>query len=261
MDKRDTFNEDELNYDLYRPDYPKELFSDIKLYSRYSSISRILEIGIGTGQATLPFLEEGCNVTAVELGDRLSAFVQKKYENYPNFKVIHSDFMKIDFEEESFDLIYCATAYHWLPQPESINKIARLLKPGGTIALFWNHPFPNREDDVTNQINQEVYQKYSPSDKKQLEFSHNDLMRRKNELFNTSFTDIKAHLYHRMRTLSSEEYLGLLNTYSDHRLLPKDVKSSFEQEMKQKLDQAGGFIRIYDTLDLYMATKKPSDNH
>lgn len=63
MDLRTTFNEDEYNYDKARPDYPKELFEDIFNYINLSESGNALEIGIGTGQATLPFLDKGykCN--------------------------------------------------------------------------------------------------------------------------------------------------------------------------------------------------------
>ena len=54
---RMKFDEDEINYDRWRPGYPDELFQ------------AALEVGIGTGQATRPFLEAGCRVTAVELGE------------------------------------------------------------------------------------------------------------------------------------------------------------------------------------------------
>ena len=65
MDLRKTFNTDEYNYDKSRPAYPKNLFNDIFEYINLSENSNVLEIGIGTGQATLPFLNKGCNVTAV----------------------------------------------------------------------------------------------------------------------------------------------------------------------------------------------------
>lgn len=55
MDLRMKFNEDEENYDKYRPSYVKELYQDIINYSGICKGSEVLEIGIGTGQATLPF--------------------------------------------------------------------------------------------------------------------------------------------------------------------------------------------------------------
>ena len=75
MELRVSFDEDAANYDKYRPGYPQLLFEDVISYSQIKSGSRLVEIGIGTGQATLPFLQLGCQVTGIELGENLSAFV------------------------------------------------------------------------------------------------------------------------------------------------------------------------------------------
>ena len=55
MDKRFTFNEDVKNYDKWRPTYCKELFNDIIQYSELNQNKKAIEVGIGTGQATVPF--------------------------------------------------------------------------------------------------------------------------------------------------------------------------------------------------------------
>lgn len=255
MEKRLTFNEDEINYDKYRPNYPEELYEKIFSYCNLNPDSRLLEIGIGTGQATEPFLKSGCNVAAVELGDRLSAFVADKYSDYKNFIVIYADFMNYQIAPESFDLIYSATAFHWLPA-EKYNKVMCCLKPGGVLALFWNHPFPNRKNDETNLVSQAVYNKYRPSDKKQIEFCEDECIKYADELKTYGFTDVEYCLFRRTRTLSTDEYLHLLNTYSDHRILEPSVKACFEKDMRQAIDSVGGRINIYDTIDLYLA-KKP----
>ena len=84
MDLRKTFNTDEYNYDRSRPDCPKELFEDIFDYVNLSENCNVLEIGIGTGQATLPFLKQGCNVTAIELGDKLAMYSKYKFAEFSN---------------------------------------------------------------------------------------------------------------------------------------------------------------------------------
>ena len=256
MDLRLEFNEDEYNYDKYRPTYPEELFSDIINYSRISSGYEALEIGIGTGQATLPILQSGCKVTAIELGNNLTRYVKNKFENYRNFNVINADFIEYTIKTESFNLVYCATAFHWIPLEQGYVKVRNILKDDGTIALFWNHPFPNREDDISNIVNKRIYNKYRPSDKEVKEFNESDCQRRVNELERFGFKDIIYRLYHRKRTLTSNEYIHLLNTYSDHRVLPVEVKNNFEMDMKNAIDEIGGKINIYDTIDLYLAKKK-----
>lgn len=252
MELRLKFNEDAENYDKARPAYPTELFDDIIAYSNINEKSNILEIGIGTGQATLPFLSLGCNVTAVELGSDLAEYVRAKFSNYQNLYVINADFIEADLKSGSYDLIYCATAFHWLPQEEAYNKIKKLLKPNGTLALFWNHPFPNRRDDEVNMANKRVYDKYRPSDKPLTEFSEKDLEKHRTELEQNGFTSVEAKLYKRTRTLSSQEYIALINTYSDHRALPDDIRLTFEKEMISAVDSLGGKINIYDTIDLYL---------
>ena len=56
MELRKIFDEDVVNYDRYRPGYPEALFADVRAYAGLTADSRLLEIGVGTGQATLPFL-------------------------------------------------------------------------------------------------------------------------------------------------------------------------------------------------------------
>lgn len=253
MELRRRFNEDERAYDAYRPGYPEALFQDAAAYAGLGPESRLLEIGIGTGQATEPFLRLGCEITAVELGDRLSAFVSEKFADFPRFSVICGDFLEVPLEARSFDLVYSATAFHWLPPEAAYPKIRQILRPGGAVALFWNHPFLNREDDPTNVACQRVYEKFSPAADKPQEFSQKDCRKRLDELERFGFQEIVSRLYHRTRTLSSREYIGLMNTYSDHRAREPEIKAAFEREMREAIDQAGGSVHIYDTIDLYLA--------
>lgn len=83
MDLRLTFNMDAQSYDRFRPRYTAELFEDVVIgYSNIDENATALEIGIGTGQATLPFLKTGCAVTAIEIGGRLAQFYREKFSGY-----------------------------------------------------------------------------------------------------------------------------------------------------------------------------------
>lgn len=140
-----------------------------------------------------------------------------------------------------------------IPQKLGYNMVKSILRSNGTIALFWNHPFPNRLNDETNIANRRVYNKYLPSSKPIDEFTEKDCQIHLDELEQHGFTDITSKLYYQTRTLNSNEYISLLNTYSDHRALPSDIKINFEKDMKQALDDINGEINIYDTIDLYLA--------
>ena len=67
-----TFNTVTAENDKWSPTYIPDLYEDIFAYKQINQASNVLEIGIGTGQATVPILETGCTLTAVELGDKLA---------------------------------------------------------------------------------------------------------------------------------------------------------------------------------------------
>ncbi len=255
MDLRKTFNDDVCNYDEARPSYPQELFKAVFDYASLSDTSSVLEIGIGTGQATLPFLQRNMDVTAVELGDRLSAFCKGKFSKHENFFIINDDFLKASLPENSFDLVYSATAFHWIDEKQGFEKLNKLLRSGGAVALFWNHPFVGKEDDITNRASCAVYRKYRPAQKAIREFNSADTLRYVGLLEKYGFKDVETKLFKRTRTLSTEEYLNLINTYSDHCAQPEKIRREFELDMKNAIDAVGGKINIYDTLDLYLARK------
>ena len=129
------FNEDEQNYDRFRPGYPDALMQDVIESFHAGGQSRILEIGIGTGQATQPILDTGCDLTAVELGENLARFVRDKFKQRSRFQVIQGDFMELELAENSWDGIYCATAFHWLPQ-RGIRESAALVETAGLPGLI-----------------------------------------------------------------------------------------------------------------------------
>lgn len=98
-----------------------------------------------------------------------------------------------------------------------------------------------------------IYQKYRPNDKTPIQFDESKCQVIINELAQFGFTDIQSKIYRRTRTLTSEEYVNLIRTYSDHNALPEQIRLAFEQDMKEAIDEVGGKINIYDTIDLYLS--------
>ncbi|AIQ28813.1 MULTISPECIES: class I SAM-dependent methyltransferase [Paenibacillus] len=255
MDKRLTFNEDAANYDKWRPAYCAELFRDIIAYSRIGQGGKVIEIGIGTGQATRPFLETGCELAAIELGADLAEYSQLKFREHKNFRVHNTTFEEFTGPDDSADLIYSATAFHWIPEDVGYPKVRELLKKGGTVALFWNRPFAAREDDELHQRIQRIYQKYRPSNTKLIEHDTGKYQAISQNLRTYGFKDIQFKLYHLTRSFSSADYIALLNTYSDHRSMPSAIKKPFEEEIRAAIMKSGDVLTIYDTIDLHLGRK------
>lgn len=255
MDLRLKFNEDETNYDKWRPTYVPELFDEIIRYSGINKGKQALEIGIGTGQATSPILQTKCKLTAIEIGEKLAEYSRRKFASFSNFEVININFESFRGINNTFDLIYSATAFHWIPEEIGYTKVFDLLKNGGVLALFWNHPFVNRADDLLHSEIRKVYNKYRPSDKQPIEFDKSNCTKVVETIKHYGFTNVYSKLFFQTRTFTAESYIALLNTYSDHRALPENVKRGLESEIMFAINSFGGKLHVYDTMDLYLAQK------
>jgi len=253
VERRMRFDEDPANYDRHRPGYAPGLYGEIIRYSGLDKSKRALEVGIGTGKATGPILETGCDLTAVEAGPNLAEYAREKFSGRSNFRVVCSDFEAFE-AEEPFDLIYSATAFHWIPEEVGYEKVRRLLKPGGAAALFWNRPFVGRPDDPLHARIRGIYRKYRPSDPEPAEFSCGKCQKTVNALLRHGFIDVECRLFRRTRAMKASDYVGLIETYSDHRAMGEALYA-MGREIAAAIEGLGGEIRIHDTMDLYLARR------
>ncbi|GMQ57211.1 hypothetical protein AN1V17_16060 [Vallitalea sediminicola] len=152
-----TFNTVYKEYDKWRPTYVGELYKDIFAYKEINSSSKAVEIGIGTGQASLPILDTGCFLTAVEYGAELSIYAKKKFTCYKKFDVVNVKFEDFQCEDNSLDLIYSASAFHWIPEEIGYIKVFNLLKSGGVFARFANHPYKDKSRVGMHEALKKVY--------------------------------------------------------------------------------------------------------
>ena len=123
-----TFDTVASTYEKFRPLYPDELYKMIFDYIALDDSCRAVEVGIGGGQATLPILKTGCNVTAVEYGEEFSKLCKEKFKDYKNFSVITNKFEDTNLPDDTYDLVYSASAFHWVPESIGYTKVFSMLK-------------------------------------------------------------------------------------------------------------------------------------
>ena len=129
-----TFDTVAADYDQIRPGYVSDIYSTIFDYIPIGENSRVIEVGSGTGQATEPVLKTGCELTAVEYGVNLSEVLKAKFRDYQNFHVVTARFEDAELEEDAYDLVFSATAFHWVPEEIGYPKLYSILKKGGAFA-------------------------------------------------------------------------------------------------------------------------------
>ena len=269
-ENRKIFDNIVENYDKVRWDYPDELFADIIRYSGTCNDKKALEIGAGTGKATTPFLDAGYAVTAVEMGANMTEFLNAKFKDRISFSVINSTFEDAVLEDNSYDLIYAASAFHWVDPEIGCPKVLRLLKSGGVFALFRNNSIPDESDDLYEEIQAvydlHYYSHYKPNNRpvKLADMSREDFLKpeeifrgfRFESLEQYGFVDIVMKLYDAFRTYDTENYIKLIDTYNDHRALPDENREALYAGLRKVIEKHGGQLKLNFVYQLYMGRKE-----
>lgn len=250
-----TFDTVASVYEKLRPGYVDALYEDIFAYCPLDASSHAVEVGIGGGQATEPILKTGCTVTAVEPGVNFCALCREKFRAYPGFSVMNGKFEETSFPPESCDLVYSASAFHWVPEEIGYRKVLDMLKQGGAFARFANHPFKDKGRPGMHEALQEVYAVYMPGSLVPAEYTEDAARSRAEIAEKYGFTDIQHRLYRRTRDFTAAEYIQLLGTYSDHIAIEKETRGRFFREIEAAINRMGGRITVYDTIDLQLARK------
>ncbi len=259
---RETFDRDAWLYDQARPGYPAALIEDVITLANLAPSGSILEIGCGTGQATLPFAERGYSLLAIELGANLAAVARHKLASFPNAQVWVGAFEDWPVSEAAFDLCISATAFHWLDPAISYPKVARALRPGGTIALFWNEHVRAAHSQGFFEAAQEVYRREAP------EIFIDQPMLRAADVEEPVATQMEAtglfgpatvRRYVWEQAYDADSYLQVLSTYSGHIALHPAVRTRLFGGIRALIDtQYGGQIRKGYLSLLYVARKQMS---
>lgn len=154
---RQTFNQTADTYQRARPEYPAELFDALISAAGLAPGARLLEVGCATGKATVPLARRGFQVTCIELGTELAAAARR------NLAGLSAEVVQGRFEDwepapgGEFDLVFAATAWHWIDPDVRYRAAWRALRPEGHLA-FWSaaHVVPDGGDPFFQEL-QEVY--------------------------------------------------------------------------------------------------------
>ena len=255
-----TFDTVASTYEKFRPGYVAGLYQAVFDYILINESSKVVEVGIGGGQATLPILQTGCELTAIEYGAHFSDLCREKFKDYPKFSVITSKFEDASLDDKSYDLVFSASAFHWVPEEIGYPKVFSMLKSGGVFARFANHPFRDKGNSSLSEEIDRIYKEYyytyhkrkqeTPQEYTEAQAKYRAFIAEK-----YGFTDIQYALFQRTRTFTAQEYKTLLGTYSDHIAIEETIREVFFSKIEDAINHHGGTITIYDTIDLQLARK------
>ncbi len=251
-----TFNNAAAAYEKSRPLYVKELYEDIWRYYPLGEDSKVLEIGMGTGKATEPFLQTGCSLVGIEPGENLLELAGKNLADYEKVTFFNGTLQDYTCEPENFDLIYAATAFHWIPEEYGYPRVFELLKKGGTFARFAYHAGPDYSRPGLHADIQALYQKYMGKGESPKAFDIEAAGKLAETAVKYGFEGIKYSIYHMDKDFTAEEYMELLRTYPDHMALEEERRQALFAGIYEAIERHGGTITVHYIMDLELARKK-----
>ena len=244
-------------YDRARPGYPTALVDEVLAFAPESH--RVLEVGAGTGKATVAFGERGLEIVALEPSVEMAAVARRNCSRFPNVTVTVAKFEDWPPEPEGFQLVVSAQAWHWVDADVRYSKAREVLSRDGVLALFWNRPL--WEDSAMRLSLDDVYERCAPELKARepgfpgLKEPAVDEERAAEIESSGFFGPVNRHSFRWSKRYATQDWLALLQTQSDHRMLPTAQRADLLAALAEVINLAGGSITMNYVTRLHLAPR------
>lgn len=233
-------------YERYRPWYPGALFDLIAARLALPNDATVVDLGAGTGKVARAAAARGWRVTAVDPGAPMLAVLRERAAAEGiEVKVVRACAEETGLTAASFDAALAGEAYHWFDAPAALAEMARIVRPGGGIAFFWN--VGDKTDSPLVAGERQLVAEYG--------IDGSDV-RRPGPLPETrdavraagAFEDPEFVQVPHVVTMSGADYLGLAFTKSHLRTAPADLQVRYRSAFSDMLERSG--IRLTDTIEV-----------
>ncbi len=237
-DLRTVFDLAAEDYQRTRPVCPPGLFDDLVRLAGLKPGDRVVEIGCGTGQATVPLAERGLAVTAIELGTELADVARTRLSGFPAVQVITGAFEDWQPPAEPADAVVAVSSLHWVPAPLRYTRPHQLLRPGGFLAVagcLWARPAGGHRfwADVQEDYQAVGYAGDPPPPPEQIGPRHLP------PAAGGLFTEVASLRYPFEVRYPAADYLAILATQSSTHALGAARREEFLGRVRRRLESLG----------------------
>jgi len=260
---RATFDSAAWLYHYARPGYPDALFDELVRLAELRPGARLLEIGCGTGLATIPLARRGYRITCVEIGQELAGRARTNLAGLPGVNIVHEAFEAWQPIDRSvggpvYDLVYAATSWHWIDPVIRYARAWDLLRPGGHLAIWGAaHVVPVGGDPFFRDI-QDVYDEIGEGLPPGTEFPRpGELPDSRAEIEASGlFGAVQVRQFDWEVGYDAEGYIRLLETFSGHIAMERWKRDRLYGEIRRRLaSRPGGRLRRHWGAVLHVARR------
>ncbi len=260
--RSEVFGEAVDAYEAARPDYPAALVDDVLDYAAEglgaAGIGRVVESGAGTGKATTAFAARGLNLTSIEPDPRMARVLARKCREFPHTTIEISRFEDWSDSAAPVDLLISAQAWHWVDPATRWDRAARILTPGGAVAVWWNN-YSLSEAAYRAEL-QDVHARHGVPEIAEITLGRDGDPEHVADhdwpypelLAHPDFQDVRRRAYERSLAFGPERYTDLLQSLSSYRILEDAARDGLLAELAAVVASHGELV-LTVTTNLYLA--------
>jgi SAM-dependent methyltransferase len=246
--QRLAFSEAADLYDRHRPAYPDRLIDDLVALAGLDGSQAVLEVGAGTGKATSMFAARGIPVLAVEPSAEMATVWRRNCSAYTDVELEQSDFEDWDPRGRRFPLLFSAQAWHWVQPATRYAKANQTLSSRGILAAFWNRVAWDRS--ALRDALLVAYRQAAPGLPADGPMHPANLCPDSEANWDgeiaavEGLADSEVRYYEWSLDYSADDYIGLLTTTSEIRLLDEERRTSLLAAVTTVIDAHGGALTL-----------------
>lgn len=244
-EQRLVFGEVAETYDKQRSSYPSQIVDGVLAFAGLlqDTTTAVAEVGAGTGKASVLFAARGLALECLEPSPAMAAVARRNLAPYRNAEVREVSFEDWRPADHSFGLVFAAQAWHWVSPEGRYARVCRALRSGGTFAALWNTMLGHGDKKLERAIAL-AYGDLLGGRRgltKAGRAGGNDWVISEIEasgLFEPGSPTVLRKPWH--RAFDTDEWIGLLTTQSDHRMLDEKTRAQLFHRIRAAIDAHGG---------------------
>lgn len=259
----DLFSGTAHYYARYRPGYPEHFFQHVISRFRLDGTARVLDLGCGTGQLTIPLASRVAEAVGMDPEPEMlaEAVVQADRAGLRNIRWVQGSDCDLDRRKDdlgAFRAVTMGRSFHWMDRDATLHTLAGMIEPEGGIVVAADNERIWSVDGPWQEAVREVILRWLGPVRRAGSGVRTEFERFEAVFARSPFPNVEVYCQMMHRTVTTDEIVGYL--YSTSFCSPAvlaDTRAGFEADLRHTLHALSptGVFHEDVALDAWLLTR------